>query len=249
MKAIISDVHANLEAFQAVLADIESKGVDGIICLGDVIGYGPQPVECLDLCYNFDEILLGNHEEAVLMGAVGFNPKAAAAVDWTRDQLLRNGESEATRNKRWNFLGEMKLRHEGNEGISFVHGSPREPTREYIFRSDIRDQEKMAEIFREIDRACFAGHTHTPGVFTVDGDYLSPGDCGGEWPISGKKAFINVGSVGQPRDGDIRASYVTIDEDVVRFCRVPYDVEKTIAVFGAIPELPPYLGLRLREGH
>ncbi len=106
----------------------------------------------------------------------------------------------------------------------------------------------MEAIFTGIDQVCFAGHTHTPGVFTVDGDYLTPQDCGGEWPIRKTRAFINVGSVGQPRDGDIRSSYVTFDGEKVSFHRISYDVEKTVSVFSGIPELPPYLGLRLREG-
>lgn len=248
MKAIISDIHANLEAFQAVLADVQAKGIDRVICLGDIVGYGPQPVECLDLCYDFEAILLGNHEEAVLVGAVGFNPKAAAAIDWTRNQLLQDGTAEEMKNKRWNLLGDMRLRVDEEGGVAFVHGSPREPTREYVFRSDVRDREKMDGIFSGIDQVCFAGHTHTPGIFTAEGEYITPEACGSEWPIRRTRAFVNVGSVGQPRDGDARASYVTFDGELVRFHRVPYDVEKTITVLEGIPDLPPYLGLRLREG-
>jgi predicted phosphodiesterase len=248
VRAIISDIHGNLEALQVVLADIQSKGIDRIICLGDIIGYGPQPVECVDLCYDFEVNLLGNHEEAVLVGAVGFNPKAAAAIDWTRDQFNRDGVSESVKDMRWNFLGAMKLRHDLDGGASFVHGSPREPTREYVFRSDIQDRDKMEAVFGSIGQVCFAGHTHTPGIFTESGEHLAPRDCRMEWEISKERAFINVGSVGQPRDGDVRASYVTFDGEVVRFHRVIYDVERTISVFAGIPQLPPYLGLRLREG-
>ena len=247
MRAIISDIHANLEALQAVLADIESKGVREVYCLGDIIGYGPQPLECLDLCRDFGLNLLGNHEEAVLVGAVGFNPKAASAVDWTRDQFLSHRSPEALRNQRWNFLGGLKLEH-AEDGVGYVHGSPREPTREYVFPTDNKDRDKMEQIFSKIRQVCFSGHTHTPGVFTEEGEYLTTTDCGGEWPIARKRALINVGSVGQPRDGDTRSSYVIFDGEVVRFQRVEYDVEKTISVFHSIRMLPPYLGLRLREG-
>jgi predicted phosphodiesterase len=247
VKAILSDIHANLEALRTVLADIEAREVEEIICLGDIIGYGPQPVECIDLCKDFSVNLLGNHEEAVLVGAVGFNPKAASAIDWTRDQLLADGGSEEEKNRRWNFLGGMKIRHNTGD-VSYVHGSPREPTREYVFRSDILDREKMADIFDGIQRICFAGHTHAPGVFTAEGEYLTPDECAGEWDIRLGRALLNVGSVGQPRDGDVRASYVTFDGERVKFLRVPYDIEKTIEAFQAVEALPPYLGLRLREG-
>jgi diadenosine tetraphosphatase ApaH/serine/threonine PP2A family protein phosphatase len=247
VKAIISDIHANLEALRAVLADIEARGVREIICLGDIIGYGPQPAECVDLCQDFSLNLLGNHEEAVLVGAVGFNPKAAAAVEWTRDQFLSESVPEEVRNRRWNFLGGLKIRSDEGD-VSYVHGSPREPTREYVFRSDVLDREKMADIFDGIRQICFAGHTHAPGVFTADGEYLTVEDCEGEWSVQKARALVNVGSVGQPRDGDCRASYVTFHDGRVRFHRVPYDIEKAIAAFQAVDALPAYLALRLREG-
>ncbi len=182
-----------------------------------------------------------------MVGAVGFNPKAAAAVDWTRDQLLSHRVGEELRNRRWNFLGALKLEHVEGE-VMYVHGSPREPTREYVFPTDHKDREKMDQIFERIGQTCFSGHTHTPGVFTDQAEYLSTKDCGGEWPIARSRALINVGSVGQPRDGDSRSSYITFDGEIVRFHRVEYDVEKTISVFETIRMLPPYLALRLREG-
>ncbi len=246
--AIISDIHANLEALQAVLADIEDQGIQEIVCLGDIIGYGPKPVECLELMDRCGFCLLGNHEEAVLFGAVGFNSRAKMAIDWTRDQLNRaNGDPEKKK-ALWNFLGELQIRVDDGE-ISYVHGSPREPTREYIFQRDILDQPKMEEIFANFDHICFNGHTHTPGILTDQYQFISPKDCDYEYTIEkGIKSLINVGSVGQPRDGDNRGCYVIFDGKKVIYRRVEYNVEATVEEIAKIKELPEYLGLRLREG-
>ena len=95
--AIISDIHANLEAFDAVLNDIYSKNITDIVCLGDIVGYGPNPLECIDLSYNFKTTILGNHEEAILFGAVGFNPKAKLAIDWTKYRDVASEHSRGFR--------------------------------------------------------------------------------------------------------------------------------------------------------
>lgn len=106
--AIVSDIHSNIEALTAVLKDIEEHKADEIVCLGDVIGYGPTPLDCVDIARTtFKFTILGNHEEAVLYGAVGFNPKAKAAIDWTREQFHLETEDEEARNARWQFLGDM----------------------------------------------------------------------------------------------------------------------------------------------
>ncbi|MBI4576398.1 MAG: metallophosphoesterase [Planctomycetes bacterium] len=246
--AVVSDIHSNLEALQAVLADIYKQKIGVVYCLGDVIGYGPQPIECLEIAYDFRFNLMGNHEEAVLFGAVGFNPKAKAAIDWTRDQLNGAGSDLDVKRERWNFIGEMKERYDEGD-LCFVHGSPREPTREYVFHTDVLDREKVDDIFERFDRACFVGHTHTPGVITDDYRFLHPRDIGSRYAIGKGKCLINTGSVGQPRDGDPRASYITIDDGVVEWRRIEYDVEKTVSAVLDTRELPPYLGLRLREGH
>lgn len=247
--AIISDIHANLEAFHAVLNDIREEGIkdEDIICLGDIIGYGPQPVECLELAMKFRFSLLGNHEEAVLFGAVGFNSRAKMAIDWTRDQI-NHAEGEERKKRLWNFLGELKIRVD-EDRVSYVHGSPREPTREYIFQRDILDQAKMEECFANFDLICFHGHTHTPGILTDRYQFISPKDCNHEYVVDEDiKIMVNVGSVGQPRDGDNRACYVLFDGKKIRYKRVEYDVEKTIEAIAQIKELPEYLGHRLRDG-
>lgn len=246
--AIISDIHANIEAFKAVLADIEDQNLKEIVCLGDIIGYGPKPIECLELAKDFNFSLLGNHEEAVLFGAVGFNSRAKMAIDWTRDQLNSGNGDPEKKKELWNFLGDLKIRvDEGN--VSYVHGSPREPTREYIFQRDILDQAKMEEIFANFEEICFNGHTHTPGILTDRYQFISPKDCDYEYTVEeGVKALTNVGSVGQPRDGDNRGCYVIFDGKKIIYRRVEYNVEATVEQISKIKELPEYLGLRLREG-
>lgn len=246
-RAIISDIHANVVALEAVLEDIRAQGIESIYCLGDVIGYGPRPRECLLTSRRFDLNLLGNHEEAVLFEPIGFNARAKSAVEWTKQQLSLPEASREENVELWNFVGSMETTHT-EDGVLYVHGSPREPTREYVFVSDIRNPEKMREIFAAQEQVtCFNGHTHTAGVFTVDCEYLHPAQIGSRFQVGEKKVLINVGSVGQPRDGDPRASYVVFDGDVVEFRRVKYDIEATIRHFRDTP-LPEELALRLIEG-
>lgn len=254
-RAVVSDIHANLAAFEAVLEDIENEGVDEVYCLGDVIGYGPDPRDCIKIARQFRVNLLGNHEEAVLFGAIGFNPKAKIAIDWTRDQLSLDSESAEENRELWNFIGGLAKEHREEEFL-FVHGSPRDPTREYIFRQDFKDRKKMDAIFASPPdfqwKVAFAGHTHHPGIFTQDRPYsfLDPRDveCRYEYAEFPGRCLINVGSVGQPRDGDRRASYVLVDENAVTFRRLEYDVERTLRRFRDCPLLPEYLARRLREG-
>jgi len=246
-RAIISDIHANWEAFQTVLEDIKTQDVEEILCLGDIIGYGPNPLECLDAAMSLDMSLMGNHEEAILYGAVGFNPKAKMAVDWTRDQLNREDEDPEVRNRRWEFLGSLTPRQERPEAL-YVHGSPRDPIREYVFPTDILDTEKISAIFEHIDSICFNGHTHSPGVLTEGGKFIPPRNDGFEYKLTDEKILVNVGSVGQPRDGDNRSCYLIANEEVLRFRRVEYDFETTVDKINRIDRLPEYLAHRLREG-
>jgi diadenosine tetraphosphatase ApaH/serine/threonine PP2A family protein phosphatase len=247
--AIISDIHANLEALTIVLDDIKKRGIEDIVCLGDIIGYGPNPLECLDVAMGFRWSLMGNHEEAVLYGAVGFNPKAKMAIDWTRDQLNLASEPADKRNKRWKFLGELRNSME-DMTLEFVHGSPRDPVREYIFPTDVLDHEKLRSVFEHVHRACLMGHTHLPGVITESGKFVPPKEDGFSYeiPESGEKILLNVGSVGQPRDGDYRACYVTWADRTITWHRLDYDVEKTAEKILKTDRLPAYLASRLREG-
>lgn len=247
MRALISDIHGNLEALQAVLADIKSKGITEIFCLGDVVGYGPNPAECIDLVMNLDMCLLGNHDQAALFDPEGFNAGAERAIFWTRSVLERGTGAQGER--RWDFLGELtrRYRDEASQTI-FVHGSARNPLNEYVFPDDIYNQVKMEKIFALIEQYCFQGHTHIPGVFTESLEFFAPEEMDFRYELGPRKVMINVGSVGQPRNNDPRSSYVTVDGPIVQFHRVPYNFEKTIEKIYAIPELDNFLGDRLREG-
>jgi diadenosine tetraphosphatase ApaH/serine/threonine PP2A family protein phosphatase len=249
---LISDIHGNLAALRRVLADMEQQGAQKVVCLGDVVGYGPFPGECLDLVRRCGAVLMGNHEEALLYGAENFNPRAKRAIDWTREHL-RTAGSEDVRKNRWNILQNLQL-HAQDGPFLFTHASPRQPTREYVMPRDITNPAKMQEIFSLIQHVCFVGHTHIPGVFLEDLTFTIPTQLwGGTYFIEkGEKALVNIGSVGQPRDGDPRACYVLLDTDPgaprVIFRRVEYDVEETAVAIEANPDLDNYLAERLRLG-
>jgi len=249
-RALISDIHANLEALEAVRQDIRSLDIKKVYCLGDVVGYGPNPVECVDVTMASCEITIkGNHDQAVILDPIGFNPMALQAAYWTRDQLENSPGHPQVVNRRLDFLGELPERHdEGN--YLFVHGSPREPTNEYVFPEDVYNERKMEALFNRIELYCFQGHTHLPGIFLASGDFITPEECDYEFSLTGEKAMINVGSVGQPRDGDPRACYLILDDDrdVISFRRVDYDFEATAEKIYAIPDLSRTLGDRLRGG-
>ncbi|GIX03847.1 MAG: phosphoesterase [Planctomycetaceae bacterium] len=244
-RAILSDIHANLEAFQAVLADIQQQGIKEVYCLGDIIGYGPNPCECIDLAMNCQVSLLGNHDQAALFDPEGFNTVAERAIMWTRRMLESARGPKAER--RWEFLSELpRMRRE--EDFLYVHGSARNPLNEYVFPDDIYNQRKMERIFALVPRYCFQGHTHIPGVFTEDLKFFDPEEINFHYPLGSGKVLINVGSVGQPRNNDPRASYVVLDNQDVYFKRVEYPWQITRDKIYSIPELDNYLGDRLGEG-
>ncbi|MEX2177012.1 MAG: metallophosphoesterase family protein [Pirellulaceae bacterium] len=246
-RAIISDIHGNLEALEAVLADLAGQGVDSIYCLGDIVGYGPNPRECIDHVMGFQLSILGNHDQGALYDPEGFSSGAERAIFWTRDQLEMDSGDAAQTARRWEFLSELPRTHrEGH--FTFVHGSVRNPLSEYVFPEDVHNFRKLERIFALIDRYAFQGHTHVPGVFTEDGRFLSPDEIAGRFPLPAHKIMVNVGSVGQPRDGDARACYVILTDDQIEFRRVQYAVQTTMAKIYAIPELDPFLADRLQDG-
>ncbi len=246
-RALISDLHSNIEGLEAVLADIQSQGITEIYCLGDLVGYGPNPAEVIDKIMKCRVCLLGNHDQGALFDPEGFNSGAERAIFWTRNQLENGSGSAETRQRRWNFLGELPRTHTENN-LLFVHGSARNPLNEYVFPEDIYNRRKLENVFLLVPRYAFQGHTHVPGVFTESFHFFSPEELGYEYRLGHEKAMINVGSVGQPRDGDSRSCYVVLEDEVVRFRRVEYPFEKTIAKIYAIPELDNFLGDRLRDG-
>ena len=210
-RALISDIHGNLEALQVVLEDIKAQGISEIYCLGDIIGYGPNPRECIDLVMTHCKMtILGNHDQGAMFDPNGFNIGAERAIFWTREQL-ENPSDRANNEKRWDFLATLQRTYR-NDSFLFVHGSPRNPLSEYIFPDDIYNHRKMERLFQLVERYCFQGHTHVPGVFTEGYQFYAPDEIDNEYTLGEGKVMINVGSVGQPRDGDPRACYVILDD-------------------------------------
>jgi predicted phosphodiesterase len=239
--AIISDIHSNLAALEAVLDDIEGKGdVDELWCLGDVVGYGPDPGESIQLLKKYCSVCVaGNHD----LGAIGkldlayFNPAAVVACRWTAAQL---GPSDIR------YLESLPMTIEKGD-FFLVHGSPAEPALEYIVSTGI-----AARNFSFFDSLyCLVGHTHVPLAFKLEGNAcssisLSPGIG---LVLGNKRMIINPGGVGQPRDGDPRASYGIYDSEggIFRLYRVEYDIAATQQKM-LKANLPMMLISRLEEG-
>ena len=248
--AIVGDIHSNIEALTRVFEDMDARGITRIVCLGDVIGYGPNPRECLQMMFASEVAVMGNHEEAVMFYGEDFNPKARASLEWTKDQLNSADYERTETYDLWNFLGTMQQIVEDGE-VMYTHGSPRVPTREYVVPADIRNTEKMAGIFDLIQKVCFIGHSHIPHVYTSDMKHASPDALKGAIDLrklGDRKILINAGSVGQPRDGDPRLSYLTFDGNIVRFHRLDYDHQTTVDKIYAEERIPNFLADRLLVG-
>lgn len=221
--AIIADIHSNLEALTAVLEDIKNQGnVAEIWCLGDIVGYGPNPRECLELLRQHKHICVaGNHDWAAIskISTADFNPLAAAAAQWTAQQL----EAED-----FAYLENLPLTLRQGE-FTIVHGSPREPIWEYLLSVD----SAQANFSKFDTRFCLVGHSHIPLVFTSSAqtEGCSLNELREKLPLRTKKQrlIINPGGVGQPRDGDPRASYAIYDSKAgaLHHYRIPYNIPFT----------------------
>lgn len=247
MRAIIADIHANLEALRVVLKEVNARKVDEVVCLGDIIGYGPDPVRCLDAAMRFTWSLMGNHEEGLLFPEQGerYSERARASLDWTRGLLEDPGNP--ANGKRWDFLGELPDRKiEGD--VIYVHGSPRRPRNEYIKPSLAADRAAMEELFATFEHVAFVSHTHWPGAMTLAEGWRTPSELGNEYTITDEKVIVNVGAVGQPRDGNPRACLCLFDGQTVIWRRIQYNVEATQSKILANPELDDSLAERLAEG-
>jgi diadenosine tetraphosphatase ApaH/serine/threonine PP2A family protein phosphatase len=249
--AVISDLHSNREALEAVFAHIQAAGISDLVCLGDVIGYGPDPEFCVDVVRGHARwCLMGNHDEALFRDASDFNPHARAAIDFTRERMQPRWYSSAEKKSRWKYLKALPLRVE-EHGMLFVHGSPRDPVREYVLSTDgILNPDKLRSIFDGFERVAVAGHTHQPGVHEDDGRFfgLNGLDTWSHEFAPGRKYFVNVGSTGQPRDGDNRSCYAVLEEERVTWFRVPYDFRATMSKILATGKLAEILARRLAVG-
>ena len=221
--AIVSDIHANLAALQAVLRDCHD--CEKVWCLGDVVGYGPEPSACIALIRSVAEVcIVGNHDLAAIgrLPLEQFNDLAAEAAAWTIRQLSASDREFLDERPRKEVRGELTL----------THGSPRNPIWEYL-----TNEWDASENFAYFTgAACFVGHSHVPIAFSTssqNGPFpeveLEPPRFGGETQLANRRHIVNVGSVGQPRDGDSRASYVVVDTERRTYWRkrVAYDIRLT----------------------
>jgi len=248
--AIISDIHGNFEALTAVFEDIGARGIAETICLGDIVGYGPNPEECLDLvAMRCRLILMGNHDYALVNQPLGFSRIAAQSIECTREIMLTRCMNVRVSEMRFAFLRDLPERVvEGR--VLYVHASPRDPLTEYLLVSDssFGPSQKVVESMRLVDHLCFIGHTHIPCIITEDFKVLRPTDDAHRFPITRQKMIINDGSVGQPRDRDVRACYCEVTPEEIIYHRVPYDYGVTQRKIAAIGCLHSRCADRLAEG-
>lgn len=245
--AIISDVHANLPALRAVLDDVRSRGIKRVVCLGDVIGYGPDPVECWKLVSETCEVVIrGNHDQALgTTDMARFHPRARDAIKWTRERILAEEDGQAIIDAIANLPQTAK---QGD--FLFVHGSPAGPTMDYLLPGDSYDRHRMQKEFSLVDVYAFNGHSHIPGVIVRGTRFMPPEALEGYGcKLMGRQMIVNVGSVGQPRDGNPKSCYVTIEGGGVYYHRVEYDAEGVCKRILEIPQLDPFLGQRLLAGY
>ena len=236
--AIIADIHGNLEALQAVLNDAKEQGATHFACLGDVVGYNANPVECLEIVRELEcSVVRGNHDHYVAHSdsLEGFHPLAANVVDWTRKQLTDEQRS---------YLSRLEF-SQREETFTIVHSTLDAPgSWGYVFDK----LEAEANFSYQVTSVCFYGHTHVPIAFELV-EEIRQGLFKKLKIMSGRKYLVNVGSVGQPRDGDPRAAYVIYDmiENQIELRRIPYDftiTQKKILQQG----LPERLASRLAIG-
>jgi predicted phosphodiesterase len=252
--AMISDIHANLPALEAVLADIDDAGVEETWCLGDVVGYGAQPDECTTLVAERCALcLVGNHDLAVLgeLDVASFSPAAAAAVSWTRDVAKR---------ETLEFLRGLEPADESRD-VALYHASPRDPVWEYVLWPD-----QAAEcIGVQASRVSLIGHSHVALFFVMpeddpdaaagqpvellDAARGAQAGAGTRLDVGEGRWLINPGSVGQPRDGDPRAAWLELDTDSweVAYHRVEYEIDRAADAITAT-DLPEHLARRLYVG-
>lgn len=240
--AIISDIHANLEAFTAVLDDIGSQDVDDIVCLGDIVGYGASPNECVDVANSHcSMILMGNHDAAALgnLSTENFNVNAKSAIEWTENALTKRTKD---------VLHGLPLARTCGEN-TYVHATPYEPQMWYYITS----MEEAAFNFQFFQtRFCFVGHTHIPMIISMAEKQRIDIHAGASVRFDESddtRFLINVGSVGQPRDRNQQSCYGLLDISAARFSlrRVAYDI-KACQKRMREAKMPEFLLQRLEQG-
>lgn len=241
--AVISDIHANLEAFTASLEEIDRLKPDTIICLGDVVGYNPNPNECIEIVKARNILcVMGNHDSRVagIEDSADFNLVAVKAIEWTRGVLKPENAAFLKGLPRSRFVDNRFLAVHG-----WINGTDR-----YIFGA--RDAVENFRLLRELKKKtglCFFGHTHVPAAYMESGADAEPIDGAAIKLEKGRRYLINPGAIGQPRDRDPRASFIIYDTDSseVAYHRVAYDIQATAdKIIEA--NLPERLAERLKLG-
>lgn len=242
--AILTDIHANREAFEAVLSDVAARRLDRIICLGDIVGYGPDPVWCVERMMRLvDEgafCVKGNHDSAVGKTDEHLNVTALRAINWTRPLLTEQHRA---------FLAGLPMRHEEGD-LLFVHASANDPA-DWIYVTS--DSSAMGSFRVSQARVILVGHRHVPALYSCDmGGRVKAQRvvAGMAMPLIRSRRWLGVvGSVGQPRDGVAQANYAILDlaQNELTFRRVAYDVQKTVGKLRAAG-LPESLAMRLNWG-
>ena len=242
--AIISDIHSNLEALEVALKRIDEIKVDEILCLGDIVGYNANPNECVEIIRERGiKAIIGNHDRASsgISEPDNFNKYAKDAVFWTRGELTKVNSD---------YLKSLKENFNFEKRFLLVHGSPRDPD-EYIYTARLAGENlKYLENNFEDISICFFGHTHVKALYYLQERHgIASETKEGITLSSNDKFLVNPGSVGQPRDGDIRGSFIIFDSEkrLIKFEPVSYNIEKTASkVIKA--GLPKYLAERLFLG-
>lgn len=237
---MISDIHSNLVALREVLDCLNKERVDGFLCAGDIVGYGPNPNKCIEVMQNLKglSLVVGNHDWAVLgqEDLSIFNPVAQEAILWTREQLTRSNQ-EYLRKFPYSLA---------KDNFTLVHGTLCDPLEEYMIDSEIFKR----HLLRQTTPFCFHGHTHIPFYFCAGGEEITGGKLTPELELNPNYRYaINLGSVGQPRDGNPEACYGIYDDEknLVEFRRVGYNIKEVQEEMRA-KNLPEYLIERLEFG-
>ncbi|MDF1666325.1 MAG: metallophosphoesterase family protein [Planctomycetota bacterium] len=248
--ALIACIESNLEALNAVLEDIDKKGIPDILCLGGIIGSGPNPSQVVALVMERCRICIYGQTDSLLEPLPSWHGQRARLGKWIQTQIKPIFILGSSHGVHWNYIKERPLQYE-EDGTLFVHGSPRKPNDPLLLTDVVLGgTPKLEEVFDAFETVAFNSQTHIPGVITSKYEAMSPRDIRGYYEMKSgdPKLVINVGSVGQPRDKDNRAGYVERIGPHIFFHRIAYDFERTIFKIKVNNHIDMLSGERLRYG-
>lgn len=254
MHAVLADIHGNLEGLTAVLEDVRSEGIQRVICLGDLIGFGPDPGACVEIAMGFETVLRGCFDHRLFDDLSGYNPTARGNMEHAVAQISAGLDGK----RRMEFMRELPLTHE-EDGLLYAHAFPADSTWPYRYlpnseqRLDAAEASRYAEMVRPaIDAATsptFVGHSHQPSLIRADGFHCHARELAYNCLIDpNTPCVIDVGAVGWPQDMDPRASYAIVDGETVRWRRVEYDHHTTRAKMLKFPLPTALADFRLQAG-